>query len=196
MPDFDTSINSLREQAEILGLQGDDIPKYILNQQAIAKEERNRERELKLRELEAERGKAEEENERARIEAEREKVKLTHELEMAKIKVGNNCNNSISPISVSGASLLDINEESYAVRLGSLLTGKAVEIYTSLSPEITADYKQLKRALLNGFNKTPNGYRQDFRAAKIKVGETYHQFSITLGRFFDQWLDSSGLEKS
>lgn len=148
-------------------------------------------------------------------------MKLAHELEMAKIKVGNNCNNSISPINVSGAvrpnlpvyqegedfasylirfervaSLLDINEESYDVRLGSLLTGKAVEIYTSLSPEITADYKQLKRALLNGFNKTPNGYRQDFRAAKIKVGETYHQFSITLGRFFDQWLDSSGLEKS
>lgn len=73
MPDFDTSVNSLREQAEILGLQGDDIPKYILNQQAIAREERNRERELKLRELEAERGKAEEENERARIEAERER---------------------------------------------------------------------------------------------------------------------------
>ncbi|XP_037774824.1 uncharacterized protein LOC119571714 [Penaeus monodon] len=94
------------------------------------------------------------------------------------------------------ASLLDISEDSYAVRLGSLLTGKAVEIYTSLSPEITADYKQLKKALLNGFSKTPNGYRQDFRAAKIKVGETYKQFSINLGRLFDQWIDSSGLENS
>ncbi|XP_037804439.1 uncharacterized protein LOC119598726 [Penaeus monodon] len=142
-------------------------------------------------------------------------------LELLLGAAGNNGNNSLSPIHVSGAvrpnlpvyqegedfacylirservaSLLDISEDSYAVRLGSLLTGKAVEIYTSLSPEITADYKQLKKALLNGFSKTPNGYRQDFRAAKIKVGETYKQFSINLGRLFDQWIDSSGLENS
>jgi len=76
-----------------------------------------------------------------------------------------------------------IHFKRYAVRLGSLLTGKAVEINTSLSPEITADYKQLKRALLNGFNETPNGYRQDFRAAKIK-GKPMIDFQ------FDQWVDS------
>jgi len=43
MPEFDTSINYLKEQAETLGLKGDDIPKYILNQEAFAREERNRE---------------------------------------------------------------------------------------------------------------------------------------------------------
>lgn len=42
------------------------------------------------------------------------------------------------------ADLLNIKKESYAVRLGSLLTGKAVDVYTSLSPEITKDYDLLK----------------------------------------------------
>ena len=46
---------------------------------------------------------------------------------------------------------------SYAVRLGSLLTGKAAEMYTSLSADVTKDYKLLKKALLTGFNKTPDG---------------------------------------
>nr|XP_027232840.1 uncharacterized protein LOC113824300 [Penaeus vannamei] len=46
------------------------------------------------------------------------------------------------------ANLLNFKEETYAIRLGSLLTGKAVDIYTSLPPETTADYQLLKKALL------------------------------------------------
>ena len=55
------------------------------------------------------------------------------------------------------AELLDVDPASYAVRLGSLLTGKAAEMYTSLSADVTKDYKLLKKALLTGFNKTPDG---------------------------------------
>ena len=88
------------------------------------------------------------------------------------------------------ADLLNISRDTYAVRLGSLLTGKPVEIYTSLSPEITQDYDLLKQALLKGFNKTPDAYRLDFRRAKIRVGENFQQFSIHLGRLFDYWIKS------
>ncbi|XP_037775421.1 uncharacterized protein LOC119572392 [Penaeus monodon] len=102
----------------------------------------------------------EEENERTGIEAEREEVRLSHEL--AKIKAGNNGNNSLSPIHVSSAvrpnlpvyqesedfasclirfervaSLLDISEDSYAVRLGSLLTDVFSETPVSItSPSV------------------------------------------------------------
>ena len=62
---------------------------------------------------------------------------------------------------------------SYAVRLGSLLTGKAAEMYTSLSADVTKDYKLLKKALLTGFNKTSDGYRAEFRNVKISLGETF-----------------------
>ena len=75
-----------------------------------------------------------------------------------------------------------------------MLTGKAVEIYTSLSPSITSDYESLKKALLVGFSKTAHGYRQDFRSAKIRIGETYKQFSIYLGRLFDLWIDNTPVE--
>lgn len=57
-------ITSSLEEAEAVGLQDDDMLKYILNQHATVREERNQERKLKLKELEAERGKAEEESER------------------------------------------------------------------------------------------------------------------------------------
>jgi len=41
------------------------------------------------------------------------------------------------------AALLNVDVDTYAVRLGSLLTGKAADIYTSLSPEITSKYECL-----------------------------------------------------
>lgn len=88
------------------------------------------------------------------------------------------------------AELLNVSRDTYAVRLGSLLTGKPVEIYTSLSSEVTKDYDLLKQALLRGFNKTPDAYRSDFKRAKIRVGENFQQFSIHLGRLLDYWLKS------
>lgn len=73
---------------------------------------------------------------------------------------------------------MNVSNDTYAVRLGSLLTGKAADIYASLSPEITSEYQNLKKALLKGFSKTPNGYRNDFRQSKIKSGETFQQFAV------------------
>ena len=204
---MESSFEVFRKQAEALGLKGDDVAKYVINQQNIAREERTRERELKKEELETDKARIEADKEKARIEAEKEKVKLAHELELARLQV--NPSHSILPVSEGVvkpslpvfkdnddiasylirfervASLLDLAKETYAVRLGSLLTGKAVDIYTSLSPEITANYDELKKALLQGFSKTSQGYRSDFRSAKIKVGETFKQFSINLGRLFD-----------
>ncbi|XP_050704489.1 uncharacterized protein LOC126989931 [Eriocheir sinensis] len=41
-------------------------------------------------------------------------------------------------------------------------------------------------SLLKSFCKTPDGFRVDFRSGKIQPGETYEQFSIQLGRSFEQ----------
>ncbi|XP_063601110.1 uncharacterized protein LOC134777201 [Penaeus indicus] len=199
MADFETLVR----QAETLGLSGDALSDYVSKQQNVYREERAKERELQ----------------KLQIEAENQKVRLAHELEMTKIQANNNA--SITPV-FSGdtvrpslpvfhdsedislylirfervADLLNIKKESYAVRLGSLLTGKAVDVYTSLSPEITKDYELLKKCLLDSFAKTPDGYRVDFRSAKIKPGETFKQFVIKLGRMFDLWVDASNVEKS
>ena len=197
MADFET----LKRQAESMGLKGDAVANYIVHQQTAAREERAKERDFQ----------------RKQIEADQEKVRLAHQLDMAKLQ---STNASITPLYSEGivrpslpvfkdgedissylirfervADLLKISKDSYAVRLGSLLTGKAVEIYTSLSPEITSDYDKLKKGLLQGFSKTPDGYRVDFRTAKIKPGETYKQFVINLGRMFDLWVNSCGVDQ-
>ena len=41
------------------------------------------------------------------------------------------------------AALLKLAPESYAVRMDSLLSGKALKIYAALSPEMTDDYTSL-----------------------------------------------------
>lgn len=72
----------------------------------------------------------------------------------------------------SVARLSNCSEDSFAVRLASLLTGRAIDIYVTLTPEINANYKHLIKALLAGFNKTPDGYRQEFRSARRGENET------------------------
>ncbi|XP_070000736.1 uncharacterized protein [Penaeus vannamei] len=200
MVDFNFDV--LKAQAEELGLKGNDIAQYVISQQTLAREERAKEREFQKEQL----------------EAEKERVKLEHELQMARLN--NSSDSSLNPVLFDGAScpslpvfkdgeditsylirferianLLDFKEETYAIRLGSLLTGKAVDIYTSLPPETTADYQLLKKALLRGYSKTPASYRNDFRTAKIKSGETYEQFAIRLGRLFDYLVDSHNITK-
>lgn len=60
--------------------------------------------------------------------------------------------------------------------------GWIADLYTSLSSDTTNDYVLLKKALLVGFSKTPDGYCQEFRSAEIRPEENYRQFSIHLGR--------------
>ncbi|XP_063612558.1 uncharacterized protein LOC134786041 [Penaeus indicus] len=198
----DLTFEVLKAQAEALGLQGNDIAQYVISQQTLAREERAKERAFQKEQL----------------EAEKERVKLEHELQMARLN--NSSASSFTPALFEGAScpslpvfkdgeditsylikferiasLLNFREETYAIRLGSLLTGKAVDIYTSLPPKVTSDYQLLKKTLLRGYSKIPASYRNDFRSAKIKCGETYEQFAVRLGRLFDYWVDACNITK-
>ena len=77
-----------------------------------------------------------------------------------------------------------------------MLMAKALKIYAVLSPKITDDYQSLKSALLSGFNKTTDSYRDNFKAVRIGSGETYQQFVVQLGHLFDHWFYSCGIPKS
>jgi hypothetical protein len=74
--------------------------------------------------------------------------------------------------------------------LGSLLTGRALNIYTTLPDEVINNYQALKKALLLGFNKTPDMIRLEFRGMKRNSDETFAQFYAQLGRVFKLWLES------
>ncbi|XP_037784772.1 uncharacterized protein LOC119580748 [Penaeus monodon] len=202
---FVSHFETLLRQAEALGLSGDALSDYVSKQQNIYREERAKERELQ----------------KLQIEAENQKARLAHELEMTKIRANNDA--SITPVFGDDivrpslpvfhdsedislylirfervADLLNLKKESYAVRLGSLLTGKAVYVYTSLSPEITKDYGLLKKCLLDSFAKTPDSYKVDFRSAKIKpdismfLKENNVSTLDETARFADTWASAHG----
>ncbi|XP_076067759.1 uncharacterized protein LOC143040565 [Oratosquilla oratoria] len=87
------------------------------------------------------------------------------------------------------ANMLQAEEDSLAARLGSTLTGKAAELYSTFDLATISNFFLLKEALLTGFDKTPERYRLDFRN-KICVGENYRQFAIRLRQLFDNWLEA------
>ena len=198
------TVNELMLQAEELGLVREDLVKFVFSQQASARDDRARERELEKAKLELEC-------------EERDKIR-NHELELARLQQNSAAyphvlTDKVSlpklPVFKEGddinaflvrferiAELLKFSEDSFAVRLGSLLTGRALEIYASLPTETTGNYRLLKLALLRGFNKTPETLRQDFRSLKIRPNETYDQFSVRLGRAFDLWLNSRERERT
>ncbi|KAK3887702.1 hypothetical protein Pcinc_008187 [Petrolisthes cinctipes] len=187
-----SSFEVLKTQAESLGLQGEDLSKYVLHQQAVERDERAKERD-KEREFQL-----------AKLRAETELARVNSQISISSHEVGPKLpayqeSEDLNTYLVRFervAELLQLKPTSYAVRLGSLLTGKAADLYTSLSSDITNDYGLLKKALLTGFSKTPDGYRLDFRGTKIQPGENYQQFSIRLGRLLQAWLEASDISET
>ena len=204
------TIAELKAEALSLGVAEAQIGNYVVAQQKIDREERAAERELEREKLATER-----DLERERLAADERDKARDHELKMGQLRAQNP---SVTNATIDGASLpklpmlhdgddinaffvrferiaelLNLDHNSYAVRLGTLLTGKAVNIYATLPIETIKDYTLLKSALLLGFNKTPETYRLDFRSLKVSAGETYDQFCSQLGRCLDNWLRSNNV---
>jgi hypothetical protein len=62
--------------------------------------------------------------------------------------------------------------------------------------DVTSNYESLKKAIFEGFNKTPDAYRLDFSSLKIGSDETYRQFVTQLTSKFDQWISANKVEKN
>jgi hypothetical protein len=209
--------------AESLGLSGANLTDFMYRQQELHRGERAAEREMEKVRLEAAaaenvaRVEAAAAESAARAEAAERELARAHEIRLLELRPSAINDASLSDVALRPklptyrdgdditsylirferiAALLQLKRESYAIRLGSLLTGKAVKIYAALAPEITENYDSLKLALLSGFNKTHETYRSDFRSARIGVDETYQQFAVQLGRQFDFWLDSLSVQKT
>ena len=60
------------------------------------------------------------------------------------------------------ASVAKWNRSAWATQLSRLLAGKAVEVYSRLSPEEAMDYKRLKVALLERCDFTERKYHEKF----------------------------------
>ena len=85
-------------------------------------------------------------------------------------------------------------EDTWAVSLSSLLTGKGLEVYTSMPPEQADDYPALKKAVLKRYQVTEEGFRLKFRDSKPEQGETVFQFMARLVCYFSRWAEMAAVD--
>ena len=67
-------------------------------------------------------------------------------------------------------------EDTWAVSLSSLLTGKGLEVYTSMPPEQADVYPALKKAVLKRCQLTEEGFRLKFRDVKVNFSKRFSNF--------------------
>ena len=84
----------------------------------------------------------------------------------------------------------------YGTYLGSLLSGKALEVYWRLPNSEASDYSQLKEALLIHYQLTQEDYRKMFHSGTQTSMETAAQYLARLEHFFDNWIRLSKIEES
>lgn len=75
------------------------------------------------------------------------------------------------------ASSLKWPEEDWTLLLQCVLTGKAQEVFSSLSEEESVDFKLVKIAILRAYELVPEAYRQRFRGYKKPERQTYVEFA-------------------
>ena len=76
----------------------------------------------------------------------------------------------------------------WTTALSALLTGKALDVYSTMSDEAAVDYTQLKRALLKLYDLTADEYKNMFRRSCPEVHENPGQFIVRLRGYLDKWI--------
>ena len=189
---------SLLDKAKTLGFSGEEAKEFISRMMADISE-----RDMRAAAREAEKVKLErEEREKEREEREKERQ---HELAVISAKTNPEYTEAVThgpPLSLPKippfdekvdeidlyidrfeklASFHKWEENTYATMLGTLLRGKALKVYCSLSPSLADNFGELKKALLNAFHINYNVYRKRFRESVIQNDESFVQFNCRLG---------------
>ncbi|XP_064463126.1 uncharacterized protein LOC135374051 [Ornithodoros turicata] len=85
--------------------------------------------------------------------------------------------------------------DQWASALSICLTGEALAVYGRMSPADCVDYDKIKQALLHRFRLTEDGFREKFRDATPKDGETVSQYIARLENYWERWMELSGTKK-
>ena len=87
-------------------------------------------------------------------------------------------------------------EQSWAINLSALLTGRALDVYTRLSADQAKDYEQLKKALLERYQLNAEGFRCKLRESTAEEGENPAQFLTRLDSYLQRWTELSETDKT
>ena len=84
----------------------------------------------------------------------------------------------------------------YGTYLGSLLSGKALEVNSRLPASEARDYYKSKEVMLIHYQLTQEDYRKNFHSGTQTSMETAFQYLTRLEHFFDNWIRLSKIEES
>lgn len=87
------------------------------------------------------------------------------------------------------ANIQSWKKEDWALNLSALLSGKALDVYSTLPASESKSYDVLKKALMKRYNLTEDGYRSKFRDSKPKINETASQYIARITNYLDKWVD-------
>jgi len=207
---FSPGLEKHRLLGKMMGHSGKELAQFIM------------EREKEEREWELARQREREELDMARLREEREFLLREKQVELENARA--NPDNSQSPERNRGSDFAPVRikmpqyderedievflasferlariqqwqEDTWGVRLGTLLCGKAREVYTHMSDSDAADYKKLKHALLLRFKLSAEAYRRRFRTARKQKDESFPQYVVQMEMAFEHWLELSGRKR-
>ena len=90
----------------------------------------------------------------------------------------------------------DWNKEMWAGILSNLLTGPALQVYSSMPENEIDDYPALKKALQQRYMLTADAFQKKFRTSQPDPVESSLQYLTRLKNYLDRWIDLSGTDKS
>ena len=102
---------------------------------------------------------------------------------------------SILFILKKNATSLEWPKEVWTLLLQSVLIGKAREIYSALPVEKSAQYEEVRWAILKTYGLVPEAYRQKFRNCKKQDSQTYVEFAREKGALFDHCCAAKQVDK-
>ena len=79
---------------------------------------------------------------------------------------------------------------------GTLLQGKALDVYALMPKEDALNYDKLKVALLKRCELTEEGFKRKYKKCRPENGETFQQFTTRMKSYFTRWIDMTSIEKS
>ena len=77
---------------------------------------------------------------------------------------------------------------------GTLLSGRALDVYSRLSEEDAVNYDKMKLALMKRYDLTEDSYRRKFTGSKPEVDESPDQLIVRLSTYLVRWLELSNTE--
>ena len=184
------------ELGKELGLSGQDLLNFIKEREDTAREDRvaareDRQKELEILDKQLALENVKKENQSARLDVSHSE---SHHSSSKSPKL---------PHFVDGKDNMDAYLERFeryassqswptscwAINLGALLQGRALDVYSRLPPDEAGNYNELKQALLKRFEMSAEDFQRKFRTAEPEAGESARQLAVRLEHYFDRWLD-------